>query len=38
MHNGRLFARAGVWFLDAAGILLVALSVTGLVLWVKRLE
>lgn len=36
LHNGRLFARAGVWFLDAAAILLVALSVTGLVLWARR--
>jgi hypothetical protein len=36
LHNGALFARAGVWFLDAAGLLLVVLSITGFVLWVKR--
>jgi hypothetical protein len=36
LHNGRLFARAGVWILDAAGVVFIALSVTGLVLWIKR--
>ena len=36
LHNGRLFARAGVWILDAAGIVFIALSVTGFVLWIKR--
>jgi hypothetical protein len=36
LHNGNLFARAGGWLLDAAGILLVVLSVTGLVLWMKQ--
>lgn len=38
LHNGSLFARAGPWLLDAAGVLLIALSITGLVIWFKRLK
>jgi len=35
LHSGQLLARSGTALLDVAGILLVLLSVTGLVIWLK---
>ena len=36
LHSGRWLAGAGVWFMDAVGLLLVFLSLSGLVLWSRR--
>ncbi|MDH5358087.1 MAG: PepSY domain-containing protein [Gammaproteobacteria bacterium] len=37
LHNGHIFGKYGVWLLDALALLLVALSLTGLWLWCRRL-
>lgn len=35
-HSGRLFGRLGVWLMDAAGLLLILLSLSGLIVWWQR--
>ena len=35
LHSGQLLARAGTVLLDVAGILVVLLSVTGLIIWLR---
>lgn len=35
LHSGRLFARAGAFAMDLVGLLLVALSVSGLWIWLR---
>lgn len=36
LHSGRFLGRFGTLFMDAIGILLIILSATGIILWVKR--
>ncbi len=36
IHNGRIITRFGVWLLDAVGILMVLLSLTGFLLWFRK--
>ncbi|MXY14232.1 MAG: PepSY domain-containing protein [Proteobacteria bacterium] len=36
LHSGRFLGRYGVYVIDAAGILILILSLTGLVLWTTR--
>ena len=36
LHSGRLFGRAGVWFVDAAAILLLLLALSGPALWWRQ--
>ncbi len=36
LHSGRVFGKYGVYVIDAAGILILVLSITGIVLWVTR--
>ena len=36
LHSGRFLGRFGTFFMDAVGILLIVLSATGIILWVKR--
>ncbi len=36
LHAGRLFGRIGPWLMDAVAIALVALALSGMVLWVKQ--
>lgn len=36
LHSGRFLGRYGVYVIDAAGLLILVLSITGLVLWVTR--
>jgi hypothetical protein len=35
VHSGRLWSTAGTLVMDAVGVLLVVLSITGLVLWLR---
>jgi len=35
LHSGRLFTRAGPLAIDLVGVLLIALSVLGVILWLK---
>jgi hypothetical protein len=35
LHSGRVLERAGILLMDAAGVLIIALSVSGLILWLK---
>ena len=36
LHSGRFLGRFGTLFMDAIGVLLIFLSATGIILWVKR--
>lgn len=36
LHSGRLLGRLGPWLLDAAGLLVCALAVTGLWVWLRH--
>ncbi len=36
LHSGRFLGKYGVYVIDAAGILILVLSITGIVLWVTR--
>ena len=36
MHSGRFFGKYGVYVIDAASVLLLILSITGIWLWVTR--
>lgn len=36
LHAGRLFGSGGVWLADLAGILLLLLAVTGVIVWLQR--
>lgn len=36
LHSGRVLGKYGVYVIDAAGILILILSITGIVLWVTR--
>lgn len=36
LHSGRLFGRAGVWMADIAGVLLLLLAATGVIVWLQR--
>lgn len=36
MHAGRIFGLAGVWLADAAGLLLLWLAVSGIIVWLQR--
>jgi len=36
LHSGRFFGPAGPWLMDAAAVLLLLLSLTGLWMWFKR--
>lgn len=36
LHSGRFLGRYGVYVIDAAGILILVLSITGIVLWATR--
>jgi acyl carrier protein len=36
LHSGRIFTLAGVYFMDLVAVLLIFLSVTGVLMWVKR--
>lgn len=33
LHSGRLFGRAGVWVVDAVGVLLITLACSGTLMW-----
>lgn len=33
LHSGRLFGRAGVWIVDAVGVLLITLASSGTLMW-----
>ncbi len=35
LHSGRFLDRAGIFLMDAAGLLLIALSITGLIVWLR---
>ncbi len=35
-HSGRVFGKYGIWVIDAAAILLLILSITGIWLWASR--
>ena len=35
LHSGRLFTNAGPIVMDAVGVILIALSVFGIMLWVR---
>lgn len=36
LHSGRILSRAGPWIVDAVGAALIALSLLGLLLWLRR--
>ncbi|MFT7413363.1 MAG: hypothetical protein ACI9FO_000006 [Methylophagaceae bacterium] len=36
VHNGRILGVIGVWLLDLVGVLLTALSLTGIWMWLRR--
>lgn len=36
VHNGRILGKVGVWLLDLVGVLLIALSLTGIWMWFRR--
>ena len=36
LHSGRLFGKTGVYLMDAAAIGLLLLSITGLIVWLRR--
>ncbi len=36
LHSGHFFSQAGVWFMDAAAVLLILLSLTGVWIWWPR--
>jgi len=36
VHSGRIVAQSGRWFMDAVAVALIALSLFGLVLWLRR--
>jgi hypothetical protein len=33
LHSGRLFGQAGVWIVDAVGVLLITLASSGTLMW-----
>ncbi|HEX7031282.1 MAG TPA: PepSY-associated TM helix domain-containing protein [Gammaproteobacteria bacterium] len=36
LHAGRIFGKAGAWLADLAGVLLLLLAVSGVMVWVQR--
>lgn len=36
LHTGRFFGEAGVWVMDIAAIAFIILSITGIVMWMRR--
>ena len=36
LHSGRLFGTAGKWLADIAGILLLLLAISGVIIWLQR--
>lgn len=36
MHAGRIFGKAGVWIADVAGLLLLLLAASGIIVWLQR--
>ena len=37
LHSGRLFGKIGVYVMDSAAVLMIVLTVTGLLIWIRRI-
>jgi len=37
LHSGRLFGKIGVYVMDSAAVLMIVLTITGLIIWIRRI-